>query len=339
MGMSNKMHTELKWNFQKAKSMRPAQKAKAQTVINKILDGDFGEREVEELFIRLRDESHGIFRDFGDYIAHPGERNQGIAVNQTNAVYCSMKFFDKYEFSKHQFDVDDLPDYFLDYLNYQLNFFAKHKRKELKQKFGDPKKLSDLINGAFELKNGKVSAVRKLKENETLFLKYLTTVFSSHTPYTQKEIISSVVSTIKQCGLNINKDRFYNQGNAFTLCLMCILHDTLHKVKGRTEGLCRIGYLKAYDKKTLTPGDTKIPDTPSEYELALCLYLNIDLVEGNQTVIIPMFKTSMPILDFCLNGDISILYDDNPDTGKKRIQNNKSYLAVTKDFKLQCITV
>jgi hypothetical protein len=320
--------------------MRPAQKAKAQTVINKILDGDFGEREVEELFIRLRDESHGIFRDFGDYIAHPGERNQGIAVNQTNAMYCSTKFLDKYQLNKHPFDTDDLPDYFLDYLNYQLEFFEKHKRKELKQKFGDSKKLSKTISGAFEQKNGKISAIRELSENEKLFLQYLTTVYGPHTPYTQKEIISSVVSTVKQCGLNINKDRFYNQGNAFTLCLMCILHETLHTVKGRTKGLCRISYLKAYDNnKTLISEAAKGPDDPSEYELALCLHLNVDLVEGSLSVIIPMLRTTMPILDFCINGDISILYNDNSIVEKKTFQNNKSYLAATKDFKLQCITV
>lgn len=314
--------------------MKLADKAKAQTVVNEILTGNFNERTVEELFMRLRDSSHGIFRDFGHYMAHSRERDKGMAVEQLSAAYCSFKAFDKYHRSKHKFDLNELPTYMIDYFHHQTDALFALDKKGFKRKFGDPKKCHEMINQIFKLENDRVNTTRPPTADEINFILSLTGLVGSEPIYKHKDVIKSVISTIKQNELKINEQQFKLQGDKFILCLMCKLHDTLHKVADRTVGLCKIGFV--LDR---SGGHSLENLKPESFKLTLGMRMVLDCIDGEIKIQFPLLDTDLLAVDHCLDGDITVFIDEDPQSTPEVFMtpDSDSYFAVGHDCKLERI--
>ena len=74
--------------------MKKTERIKIQTVINKILSGNFNEIDIDNLFIKLREYSFGfpLFKEVADFVVHNNERDKGLTTHTLTYLFLVSYF-------------------------------------------------------------------------------------------------------------------------------------------------------------------------------------------------------------------------------------------------------
>jgi hypothetical protein len=222
--------------------MKLAEKAKAQKVLDKILNDDFDENDLESILIRLRPYSGGlkVFREAADFVAHNDLRDQGLINKSLDSFYLSWRFWKDYAGPKKELDMaSDFPAYIKGHLLYQ----AMHcDDAMLKRECGvTVRQATDYIREL--VRKGDTPLTCKLKEGKISNKKisvfnYLLSFISVQPVFSSQDFMREFVDIIKAVGLNFEEAVFIERRDKLVVFFSLLIHLTEFKITGEDIALC-----------------------------------------------------------------------------------------------------
>lgn len=236
--------------------MKLFDKSKTQKLIKKIESGHFDYDDVENILMKLRDYSgsNQIFREIADFVAHKRERNKGIIKDSIEYMLYAIRYFKEYRFSKRNLDFfKPFPVWIKKLLIHQIE---KTNEEILSVRYGFKKQqLTNYIKNHFVVNNHTVTLIdEKYTMKKYVVLKYLLNFISIYPTFTQAQIIESIIKTIDDNGLQIDKNKFIENQNLIILNLIFLLHCTEYKHNKTSIGYSVIQYDKNTDNKIYVGG-------------------------------------------------------------------------------------
>lgn len=319
--------------------MKAFLRAKVQKAISKIESGEFDELVVDSLFSGLRQYSGNslLFRELADFIAHPDERNEGIANESLEAFYLSIRYFTEYASSQKSLDLSrPFPQYIIRLMKYQIN---KCKERDLKDRFNVTKsRLGSRIDTIFSIdKKSKKAYVKKenVLRNNFPAIQFILSFIGSHPAFEQEAILSELIAVIKRNKLDIDEDAFRAQSEKLALIILLLMHEAKFEHGGHEPGYCKISCEKTFIYHNQHFVDAE--GNPVEIEesfgcLQLLGYVVVPKDGKNLTVCYPVLITNLTVESVCDESMFCIepLSDNNPQSLFKKIDFEKELVLTDK---------
>jgi hypothetical protein len=227
--------------------MRGLERKKIQSIVDTLQSGVFDENDVDNLFIKLRDNSYGniLFREIGNFIAHPTIRDTGPIHELIESLQLSFRFNSDYDYGNIPLDISiPFPSYIKEHMKYQVK---KYNEKDLISKFkiGKIKLLKEIdrifpVNGQMDQTNP-----QQLKPTEKLLFdafRYLFTLLIVKPFCTQLELLDAIMIVLTGNKINFDRKKLSEQCDKIIICVLLLLHGIEFKLKNSPNGECRIYY-------------------------------------------------------------------------------------------------
>ncbi|MBD1856663.1 MULTISPECIES: hypothetical protein [Leptolyngbya] len=285
------------------------EKVKIQKTINDIVTEQFDARTIDHLFMGLRAFSgnYTIFREIADYIAHNDLRNQGITYCSLEAFYLSQKYLMEYTLSSLGLDITiPFPSYIKKLMKYQVD---KCDEQQLRNRFNATKGgLKSKIDNLFKDDNKrKMACLRdsKISRSNLEILQYLLSFIASFPAYTQEQILSELLSVMKDNSLVFEEDKLTKQGDKIILCVLTLIHNTKYDLESGRSGECRL----SCDKTSLLHSEAKYVDSEGNEvkidqsfgNLKIHGYVPVNCDKGNFIASFPVITTNLAVEEWCEN--------------------------------------
>ena len=315
--------------------MNKNDRRKAQATLDDVVAGNFTDRTVDELFIRLRDYSHGnnIFRDLGHYVAHPDGRDQGIVVGALYMAECSLRRFFDYNQTGAKLDLRCFPSYMKDFFVFQVQRIAAYD-KNFFAKYGvSDRKLTKTIKEAFTVDKGKGTASlnRQLQANVLDAVVALTSVLAFSALYTQALFFDEMRKVLNANKFVYDDSKLGLQEDKIMLALICMIHQKTHKFEKRIEGLCKLGF---DNKRIDLAGNIALNQTLDFGNLVMYIHFSMPVKESADPlkIMFPLFSTNLKTAD-CCEDNLYVELEIAPDE-KVKVPDFETNIHLTHDFKL-----
>jgi hypothetical protein len=321
------------------------EKLKVQKTINDIAEGNFDERDVDSLFMGLRAHSASlvVFREIADFVAHNDLREKGLTNQSLEAFYLSFKYFSEYITPKKSLDIiSPFPIYIKKLMKYQID---KCDERVLREKFNvTQERLKSRIDNLFKdnkkekttsLKNGKIS-----KPNFEA-LQHVLGFIGSKPAYTQEQIVSELLSVIKANDLELDEEKFLQQSDKITLCILTLIHKSNYDIKGHKHGFCEISCENLsypYNQNYVDADGNNVQIEHSHGKLQINGHVTVINRGKDLTVCYPVLQTELATEDWCDENMYSI---EQIDAGNNQIMYKKvifdSDIGINEQFRLVAI--
>ncbi len=223
-------------------SVKPAEKIKAQKIVDKIEAGDFDENDIDNLFMKLRAYSLGyrVFREIADFVAHNDNRDRGLANQSLETMYLRMKFFLEYNSPHKTLDLSKpFPLWIKRLMIFQVD---KCDEKVLKEKFNvTASRLISRIENSFKSdKKAKFERYKegKLSENTFGAIQYVMSFISGNSAFNQDKLIEELVGVLSYNNMNFDPDAIFSLSDKITLCTLLLFHQSEFDIRGHKKAHC-----------------------------------------------------------------------------------------------------
>lgn len=318
--------------------MKASLKTKVQKAVRKIESGDFDELVLDSLFSGLRQYSgkNRVFREIGDFVAHPDERDEGIANNSLEAFYLSFRYFLEYASSKKPLDLSQpMPKYIVKLMKYQID---KCKEKDIKDRFNCTReRLKSRIDTIF---TGKKKATTVTVKNEKVLrnnieaIQYILGFIGSRPAFDQNEILEEIVNVIQSNGLEIDEPAFLKQSKKIILAIVFLMHEAEFDYGAKKPGFCEISSEKtsiSYNQQYVDSEGNPVQIEESFGCIQLMGHVVIPKDGADLTVCYPLLVTDIEASDVCHESlhCIEPINEETPNFLMKKLKFDKNILLTS----------
>ncbi|MEO8326067.1 MAG: hypothetical protein ABI618_09475 [Nitrospirota bacterium] len=277
--------------------MRQTERRKAQEELDKILSGEFGEIDVEHVYMRLREysEGHLIFREIAHFVAHSKTRKQGDAHRFLDRFICGVKYSIEFGLPGILPKITEpFPSYLKRHMKYQIN---NCNPNELRQKFRkSPKDLEDRIDKLF--KNDKNTKI-PFGHNDLLLIQHLLAFMDIPRPlFTSDDILEDLVAVLQKNQLSFDKDALMTQRAPIVLCVMLLIRGSGFEFDKLPTGKCVVMAQGPHPHSNEIRGDN-FPEAFERSTLQLFFAFEAPGVIGPVLVFAPILSTDLLVTHYC----------------------------------------
>lgn len=218
--------------------MKIQTKYNIEQVLEQIHSGVFSTSTISGLLINIREhtESNSQLRDLCDTVAHGDSRDRGLILERFEYYYLRFKFHLEYTQKNKLLDLNfPLPAYVKQLLLCSLKQVTDKDLRKGKLKLSIQEAKSTLLNKIVLLQdNNKCRTIHE--DNDSLqninsIVQFLLSRIIVKPIFEISIIFRNLKSVLKQHNIRHEPNLFNTQINNITLCLLVILHNTIHKLK------------------------------------------------------------------------------------------------------------
>lgn len=278
------------------------EKYKVHKIIEKIINNNFDETNIDSLFYYLRPYSgkHNIFREVAHFLAHSDLRDQGLTFDSLKHLYLSCKY-SGLEGTRPSVS-SPLPSEVKELIKNKLH---KYGIQRLINEFGI--KEEDLIS-AIDKRNSTLSPLLEVQPA----LEHLLRLINVEIIYTQEQILNEILAVIKENNIAINEEKLTKNGDKIILCILTLLHGKRYKLKN-----------DKVDNPEITCNSYISYDTQTN-NLTILGSVPVEISDKSISVAFPILTTNLDIKQWCEASALYAVINRIPDT----------HIGVNENFKL-----
>ena len=214
--------------------MRAQTLSEINEIVETIYTGNFTIRDIKTLFSNIRFHVKSYLKDVADFVGHPDERDQGVAVMIAKTT--AYGFYHIKETNIKKIDLNgEFPSYFKTFLLLNLHNLSD---KQIKDHCGKSKaQLKDDIENRIDINQDKKTAKLWMDDLEHNNFPEQADAINKGIEYVagrlivkelkQNEIFGALSSYLNSIIPNFKKDVFLKQKNKIILYILTIMHNTV----------------------------------------------------------------------------------------------------------------
>ncbi|PMS15411.1 hypothetical protein C0Z18_27555 [Trinickia dabaoshanensis] len=277
-------------------------------LIANIVNGQFGETDVDLLLIKLREFAgrHRIFREVADFVAHNDARDRGIFNETIEAITLSLRFLHDYSFKKQSLNLlEPFPSYIKKMLKYQAD---RCDASELRGMFrATPERMKSRIEKLLsEDKATRTCTLSKGAGTETLdAIRFLANAIRVTPAFESHQFHDELMEILNENHFKFDQTALSNQSKKISLCILTLLNGAKFNFDAMHSASCRIHCqnLSVMQSITIIDNNGRPLTTPTgESHGNLLLHGHVDFANdfGNTiTWVFPVFDPHLAVSDWC----------------------------------------